>query len=593
MLSELVFRNPALLLLLVGAQLLKKSKLRFLIRVKTAFCSLFLNNLCVANLSGVHTNNIMKKVKELSIESIESYDGEKKINIGYTRVSKREQLDNAHALEQQQARVEQYGVDYVVFDIAPGRKKDRKQLMKLMKLVRAGKVERVVITRIDRITRSTLALYQLCEEFIAHDVSLVALDQNIDFGSPQGRLMIKLLGILAEWEVELLSERVRWGKKHQRNNHWANGSCPFGYVVQDHKYVLDQTPYLCLLSDRPESYLDLYDLPDFSPHLFQRTVAQVARDCVDLFFEAKSFNRTISAIYEKYGVIKTSAKKVGTDRVLNFTKRGFSLWIQNPVLGGDTAYNTRYKTPDGKRRNKPREEWTIIKGTHSDQRLLQSGDAEEIQIILKGNRLSAGGTFEKKGGHTPYGYQSGLVYCAECDSRCMVRSSYTKKKSYQYFGCRHYKAGCLNRENVRQDVIENKLIEAVAQRAESFQDGQDVNASQLPFKTDRLQQLEQQLAHLDSFPGFNPQAKQFRAELQRQIAEESQFLKGQQLEDRSIREIILAGQSMGIWKLLSNTEKTQVFRRIIHRTYIRHGQVIAVVFSDMTSIEFGDSHESA
>ena len=70
--------------------------------------------------------------------------------------------------------------------------------------------------------------------------------------------MLNMLGMLAEWEVDLLSDRIKHGKEHQRKQRWANGSCPFGYLVIGHKYVLDQSPFLCLLEDRPENYSGMH-----------------------------------------------------------------------------------------------------------------------------------------------------------------------------------------------------------------------------------------------------------------------------------------------------------------------------------------------
>ncbi|WP_414512066.1 hypothetical protein [Nostoc sp. PCC 9305] len=77
-----------------------------------------------------------------------------------------------------------------------------------------------------------------------------------------------------------------------------------------------------------------------------------------------------------------------------------------------------------------------------------------------------------------------------------------------------------------------------------------------------MQKLEAQLAFLEQFPGFNPGAEDLKAELQRQIEEETNFFQSKHLEDKTVEEIIQVGNNLGIWRSLSNNEKVQIYRRI-------------------------------
>jgi hypothetical protein len=97
--------------------------------------------------------------------------------------------------------------------------------------------------------------------------------------------MANVLGSLAEWETDLLSERVRHGIQHRRNQKKACESFPWGYQVVSDRYELDHRPLLCLLENRPANYLDLYnEAPEKLPGL---TVKQIARDCIDIFLQGK------------------------------------------------------------------------------------------------------------------------------------------------------------------------------------------------------------------------------------------------------------------------------------------------------------------
>ncbi|BAY61185.1 resolvase [Calothrix brevissima NIES-22] len=552
--------------------------------------------LCIINSSRLCTKKLLKLANNVPDSTINAEEMER-LDIGYARVSSREQAEDTNALEQQISRLKDAGAKHILSDIEKGKKDDRTHYQELMRLVEARKVRTVFITRIDRITRSLPTLRKIVDILQKYDVNLVILDQRMDLSNPQGKLMLNMLGVLAEWEVDLLSERVKRGKEHQRKQLWANGSCPFGLVVIDHQYFLDLTPFLCLLTDRPESYRDFYsDTIEEKEiqHLPHRTIAEIARDCIEIFLEVRGITPALKKIFDKYGVCKTKAKKNGTDKVLHWTKRGFSVWLQNPILDGHTCYGQR--NSDSTRKLKPREEWQIIHNTHPNQRLLRDGEAEEIQRIMQANtQMCAGafGTKHRQEEYRPYAYQIGLVYCAECGSRCIHKGVYTASKQYRYYACRHSGIGCNNSKNVKQPDIEEALITALLEKSHSLSQDNKETTDVVPFKTERLQKLEAQLTFLEQFPGFNPGAEELKAQLQRQIEEETNFFESKQLEDKTVEEIIQVGNNLGIWRSLSNNEKVQIYRRIVHRIFIRDGQIESIIFQNTSSVKVGNHDECA
>ncbi len=515
------------------------------------------------------------------MEKIDLFD------VAYARVSGQEQANDTNALTQQKYRLEQAGATRIFTDIEQGKKDDRRALQQLLQHVEAGHVRRIYITRLDRMTRSLVNLHKLVKLFQEYGVTLIVLDQNIDLGTAQGRLLLNILGTLAEWEVDLMSERIKRGKEYGRQQRWASGSCPFGYTVVEHQYQLDHTPYLCLLSDRPTN-LALGDEP-----IQGRTIAMIARDCIDLYFQHWSLPRTIQAIHTKYGVGKTRARCNGTDCVLHWTKRGLAVWLRNPVLEGHTTYNKSRYNAAGKRVMKPREEWDFVYDTHPDQILLSVTEAAEIERMFEANSHSGYGTFgaepvqiygpkPPEAGHLPYAYQVGLVYCTECHSRCTKKTVHRPERDYGYYGCRHAGHGCSNHKNVKRSEIDIAVIAAILARATEFTEGMPACSFQA-YRTERLRELETQLAHVKTFPGFNPATVQFQATLEAQIQEERAFLYSQRMDDRTVSEIILAGTSMGVWQTLSGTDKSRIYRRLIERIFIRDGQVVSVLFRDQVS----------
>lgn len=98
-------------------------------------------------------------------------------------------------------------------DTASGAKQDRQGLTELMQKVRRGKVDVVLAFKLDRLARSLSHLAQLIAELQAHRVALVCPSQGIDTSNsnPAAHLQMNILAAVAQFERELITERVRAG----------------------------------------------------------------------------------------------------------------------------------------------------------------------------------------------------------------------------------------------------------------------------------------------------------------------------------------------------------------------------------------------
>ena len=74
----------------------------------------------------------------------------------------------------------------------------------------------IVITKLDRLARSTRHLTQLAGELEALGVDLVVIDQGIDTSTPTGKLLFNVLAAIAEFERDLILERVQAGVQAAR-----------------------------------------------------------------------------------------------------------------------------------------------------------------------------------------------------------------------------------------------------------------------------------------------------------------------------------------------------------------------------------------
>jgi DNA invertase Pin-like site-specific DNA recombinase len=125
--------------------------------------------------------------------------------------------------EMQLAELREYAArrDLVVsdeyVDHVSGSKDSRPALNRLMADAHARKFDTVLVWKIDRWGRSLKHLVTSLADLDAYGVAFVSLRDSLDLSTPSGRLMMQLLGAMAEFERALIVERVRAGLMNARN----------------------------------------------------------------------------------------------------------------------------------------------------------------------------------------------------------------------------------------------------------------------------------------------------------------------------------------------------------------------------------------
>jgi DNA invertase Pin-like site-specific DNA recombinase len=105
-----------------------------------------------------------------------------------------------------------YEVVGVFKETGSGSRVDRTERRKVMALAQRREIDAVLVTELSRWGRSTLDLLQTLRELEGWRVSVVALNGlAFDLATPHGRMMATLLAGVAEFERELIAERVRSG----------------------------------------------------------------------------------------------------------------------------------------------------------------------------------------------------------------------------------------------------------------------------------------------------------------------------------------------------------------------------------------------
>ena len=127
--------------------------------------------------------------------------------VGYARTST---MDQTAGLEAQERELRDAGCDKLfVEQVSSVDVKARDRLAEALDYVRDG--DTLVVTKLDRLARSVAHLLEVLEALTAKGASLRILSMGIDTGTATGKLMLTLLGGVAEFERSIMLERQREG----------------------------------------------------------------------------------------------------------------------------------------------------------------------------------------------------------------------------------------------------------------------------------------------------------------------------------------------------------------------------------------------
>src|SRR5687767_10401452 len=116
---------------------------------------------------------------------------------------------------------------------------DRPALQSLLSDIRARLVDVVVVYKVDRLTRSLADFAKLVELFDEHGVSFVSVTQSFNTTSSMGRLTLNVLLSFAQFEREVIGERVRDKiAASKKKGIWVGGAVPMGYASVNKKLVV-------------------------------------------------------------------------------------------------------------------------------------------------------------------------------------------------------------------------------------------------------------------------------------------------------------------------------------------------------------------
>lgn len=178
--------------------------------------------------------------------------------VGYIRVSTDKQVDHGCSLEAQQAKLEAYArlyeltlVDIIVDAGVSAKTLERPGLQRALGMLRKGEASALLVAKLDRLTRSVKDLGILVERYFASDtMTLLSVADNIDTRTAAGRLVLNVLGSVAQWERETIGERTSEAMAHKRAQHERTSlHAPYGYALAaDGKTLVPEAAEQALLT---------------------------------------------------------------------------------------------------------------------------------------------------------------------------------------------------------------------------------------------------------------------------------------------------------------------------------------------------------
>ena len=178
--------------------------------------------------------------------------------VGYIRVSTSMQVLSGHSLDEQRSKIAEYcslyELDLVqVFsdEGISGKTLKREGLSAALASLQMGAAKTLVVVKLDRLTRNVRDLGVLIETYFGEaGADLASVSEQIDTATAAGRLTLNILTSVAQWEREVITERISSAMQHMKTQGKRTGYVPFG------KKLCEEGVYL-LADEEEQEIIDL------------------------------------------------------------------------------------------------------------------------------------------------------------------------------------------------------------------------------------------------------------------------------------------------------------------------------------------------
>ena len=175
---------------------------------------------------------------------------EKKIAGIYIRVSTDDQVREGFSLGEQEDKLRQLCKykDFEIFKvykdagISAKDMKHRPAFQEMLEDMKSGKFNYIVAYKLDRVTRSVRDLEVLISTLEQYHCYLICDRDDVNTSTANGRFFVRMLTVLSQLEIEIVSERTKFGLNGAIKAGHIPGSCPLGYYRdKDKTFKIDNT----------------------------------------------------------------------------------------------------------------------------------------------------------------------------------------------------------------------------------------------------------------------------------------------------------------------------------------------------------------
>lgn len=335
----------------------------------------------------------------------------------YVRVSTDEQAREGFSLQAQTERCKAFAVsqgwDVIATYVEDGKSAknlNRPEMKKLRAEARSGEV--VLVYKLDRLVRNVRDLHTLLDEWDLQQVGFRSVTEVYDTTSAMGRLMLTLVGAMAQWERETIAERVYEGQRKKALEGQRNGSrIPYGYERGSDGAII------------PSGY------------------ASTVKHIYAMVLEGKGVRVITLALNEEGTPSPTGGK---------WARPVVSYILRQPFYAGLIRWG---RVSSGGKQTKARAStsYSLTNGTH--QPIVSLEEWQQVQDAIARRRRIAPRHADTNGAYP----LTGILYCGVCGGK-MSGQGRSKESPGRYVCTNQFQTGRCNMPGRRTHIVETSFV---------------------------------------------------------------------------------------------------------------------------------------
>ena len=301
-------------------------------------------------------------------------------------------------------------------DDASGAKLDRPGLEKALAAARAGRFDVLLVYRVDRFTRRIRDLVTLLDELDRAGVVFRSATEPFDTSTPAGRMLVQMLGVFAEFEREMIIDRVINGMERKASKgKWTLGQVPYGFALEPTEHTL--VP----IDDE----------------------IQIVRRIFHLYTRRRLGCRAIAGQLNKAGLLRRSAhRKAATQpRTQPWSHKTIADVLTNRVYLGEVHFRE-------------------VVAVDAHDAVIDPATFDLAQQIL----AERGETPAKKANASSEYHLTGKITCPACSRRYIGTNAYGRSRTYRYYTCwtrNRYGVDHCGAPRIDADALDAKVLDAI------------------------------------------------------------------------------------------------------------------------------------